>query len=101
MGKPKKKQSLPNTTHELAFDMHNDFDQDFVYVSGTTVNMIARVSKKDPTRQQFFSFPDDCNGREAEPHTLMFAKRKSNELKGKLWVGLEGQGRIIKLNMPD
>jgi hypothetical protein len=91
----------PSTTHELTFDSKNGFDEDYVYVSGMTVNMIARVNKKDPTKQVLFKFPKDKYGREAQPHTLRFANSKSDDLKGKIWVGLEEQGRIVQLNMDE
>ena len=93
------KPGVPSTTHELTFDMKNGFDPDFVYVSGVTVNMIARVSRKDPTRQQLFKFPT-LQGADAEPHTLIFSNVESEKYKGKLWVGLEEQGLIVKLDMP-
>jgi hypothetical protein len=87
----------PSTTHEITFDTKNGFDKDYVYVSGMTVNMIARVNKKDPTKQVLFKFPCNKDGREAQPHTLRFANVKSDDLKGKLWVGLEEQGRMCSL----
>ena len=94
-----RKKEAPSTTHEITFDTKNGFDEDYVYVSGMTVNMIARVNKKDPTKQVLFRFPSNKNGREAQPHTLRFANVKSDDLKGKLWVGLEEQGQIVQLNM--
>ena len=94
------KKESPSTTHEIAFDRVNGFDEDFVYVSGFSVNMIARVYKKDPTKQVLFRFPDQ-DDIDAEPHTLIFANKKDCSLEGKLWVGLEGQGRIVQLNMQD
>ena len=97
--KPKTNPTLePSTTHEIAFDMINGFDDEFVYLSGMNVNSIARVSKVDPTRQQIFVFPVK-DGLTADPHTLIFSNVKSEENVGMLWVGLENQGRIVKLNM--
>lgn len=93
------KPGLPSTTHELCFDKVNGFDPDFVYVSGVTVNMIARVSKSNPERQQLFQFPDSEDGKDAEPHTLIFSNIKSDEQYGKLYVGLEEQGLIVRLDM--
>lgn len=95
---PTLKMDGPNTTHELAFDMKNGFDKDFLYVSGMTVNCIARVSKKEPKRQQIFIFPKE-KGVHAQPHTLRFANVESTDYFGMLWVGLEEQGRIVRLNM--
>ncbi len=98
------KKESPSTTHELTFDRVNGFDEDFVYVSGYSVNMIARVYKKDPTKQVLFEFPPIIREDEeihAQPHTLIFANKQDSSLKGKLWVGLEGQGRIVQLNMED
>ena len=99
--KSHEKEDSPSTTHEIAFDTENDFDRDFLYVSGMAVDRIARVSKKDPTRQQIFIFPKkNENGRkheDAQPHTLRFANVKEDY--GMLWVGLENQGLIVKLNM--
>jgi virginiamycin B lyase len=93
----------PSTTHELAFDMKNGFDKDFLYVSGMTVDSIARVSKKDPCRQQLFTFPGLPENRlvRAQPHTLRFANVESKDNVGILWVGLENQGRIVRLNMAE
>jgi virginiamycin B lyase len=95
-----KEEDSPSTTHELTFDTKNGFDQDHVYVSGMTVNMIARVNKKDPTKQDLFRFPS-IGGRNAMPHTLKFASMKSDALKGILFVGLEEQGLIVKLDMKE
>lgn len=101
--KDHKKDDFPSSTHELAFDMVNGFDEDHVYVSGMTVNMIARVNKKDPTKQTLFLFPrrkeENGNRVDAQPHTIIFANTKSDELKGKVWVGIEEQGLIVKLDM--
>lgn len=96
--KDHRKKEAPTTTHELAFDRYNGFDSDYVYVTGMTVDMIARVSKTDPKKQDIFEFPK-INGRYAQPHTLRFANVKSEDFKGKLWVGLEEQGIIVKLDM--
>jgi virginiamycin B lyase len=94
------KGGVPSTAHEIAFDRKNGFDKDFLYVSGMTVDSIARVSKKDPTRQQIFTFPKkDCV--HAQPHTLRFANVKSIDYVGMLWVGLENQGQIVRLNMTE
>jgi virginiamycin B lyase len=92
---PMKWKKFPGTTHEIAFDMENGFDEDFLYVSGMSVDQIARVSKKDPTRQQIFKFCEN-----SQPHTLRFATVKSKDY-GMLWVGLESQGQIVRLNMVD
>jgi len=97
----------PGTTHELAFDMWNGFDEGYVYVSGMTKNCVARVSKADPTKQLVFHFgtpPSHSNvnpgtAENAQPHTLIFANTKSHDEKGMLWVGLENWGLIVKLNM--
>lgn len=89
---------MPSTTHDLTFDSKNGFDEDYVYVSGMTIDMIARVNKSDPTKQDIFRFPTQ-NGRVACPHTLRFANIKRKDPEGKLWVGLEEQGRIVKLDM--
>lgn len=101
--KDHKKEDFPSTTHELAFDMVNGFDEDYVYVSGMTMNMVARVNKTDPTSQTLFLFPrrTEKNGNrvDAQPHTIAFANTKSDDLKGKVWVGLEEQGLIVKLDM--
>jgi len=94
----KYKTNKPSTTHELTFDSKNGFDEDYVYVSGMTIDMIARVNKSDPTKQDIFRFPTQ-NGRFACPHTLKFANIKRKDLEGMLWVGLEEQGRIVKLDM--
>jgi hypothetical protein len=40
--KSHQKEECPSTTHEIAFDMVNGFDEDFLYVSGMTVDRIAR-----------------------------------------------------------
>mmetsp|Transcript_68771 Transcript_68771/g.76953 ORF Transcript_68771/g.76953 Transcript_68771/m.76953 type:complete len:536 (-) Transcript_68771:260-1867(-) len=89
----------PNTTHELTIDGINEFDTDHVYVSGMTKNVIARVNKEDQTKQDIFHFPDYPKGRPAQPHTLRFSNVKSESNKGILWVGLEEQGVIVKLDM--
>lgn len=98
--KDHKEEDSPSTTHELTFDVKNGFDQDYVYVSGLTVNMIARVDRKDPTKQNLFRFPAK-EGRKAMPHTLRFANMKSEALEGMLFVGLEEQGIIVKLDMKE
>ncbi len=96
--KDHKEDDSPSTTHELAFDAKNGFDQGYVYVSGMSVNMIARVNKKDPSKQDLFRFP--CiGGRKAIPHTLRFANMESDALKGMLFIGLEEQGLIVKLDI--
>lgn len=92
------KKDVPSTTHELTFDKYNGFDEDYVYVSGMSIDMIARVNKADPTKQDIFRFPTQ-DGRDAGPHTLIFANVKREDLEGKLWVGLEEQGRIVQLDM--
>jgi len=110
-----RKKEAPSTTHELTFDRENGFDSDYLYVSGMNVDMIARVNKTDPTKQDLFKFPkifhqdaqpqyaqpqyDPQDSAWAQPHTLRFANVKSEALKGKLWVGLEEQGIIVKLDM--
>eukprot|EP00978_Attheya_sp_CCMP212_P009456 scaffold22356_cov53-Attheya_sp.AAC.8 len=105
-----RKKESPSTTHELTFDRENEFDSDYLYVSGMNVDMIARVNKADPTKQDLFKFPnffhqdaqpqnDPQHSAWAQPHTLRFANVKSEALKGKLWVGLEEQGIIVKLDM--
>jgi streptogramin lyase len=91
-----KKRTPVKSTHELTLDKVNGFDKDFIYVSGMSVDQIARVSVKDPTRQQIFHFP-----KFSQPHTLLFPNIILTDEKehGMLWVGLEYAGKIVKLDM--
>lgn len=91
--KDPKKVEDPSSTHEL------DFYGDYVWVSGFTTNKIARVWKKDPSKeyQVTFEFPK-WNGMEAVPHTLRFAPKQSKEVPGMLYVSLEYQGRVVKID---
>ena len=54
--KDHKEEDSPSTTHELTFDVKNGFDQDYVYVSGMTVNMIARVHEKIQRNKTYSDF---------------------------------------------
>ena len=83
------KSDSPSSTHEICCR------GEFVYVSGYSTNMIARIYKKDPTKQVLFEFPA-FDGKEADPHTLRFAPNSKNTI---LFVGLENQGRIVTIDI--
>ena len=90
-GKP---EDIHLTTHELAHDQNKNGKQEFVFVSGLSTDQIVAISMKDPLDKRLFKFRLE-NGQAASPHTLRF---KDGE-EGKLWVGLEYAGLIVKLDV--
>jgi virginiamycin B lyase len=74
-----------HSTHEITYNQ-SETNPQFIWVSGMSDDQIAKVNISDPTDQYRFQFATG-----SRPHTLRFDDQ------GKLWVGLEFQGKIVRL----